>query len=76
MVGVHPPCRQLLTQPTKSCHQQFSKLGHTQELFQRWRSFHFDEATDTTDSYVFCLKQYVQMLEYNKEQGLELLKNT
>ena len=34
-------------------YQQFSKLGHTQEeLFQTWRPFHFDEATDTIDSYV------------------------
>ena len=33
--------------------RQFFKLGQTQEeLFQRWGSFHFDEASDTIDSYV------------------------
>ena len=45
-------------------HRQFSKLGQSQEeLFQGWRSFTFDETTDTIDSYVLILKQCAQMLE-------------
>ena len=39
-------------------------LGQSQEeLFQGWRSFTFDETTDTIDSYVLILKQCAQMLE-------------
>ena len=33
--------------------QRYSKVGNTQEqLFHAWRSFSFDENTDTIDSYV------------------------
>ena len=53
----------------------FSKLGLTQELFQRWRSFQFDEATDTIPSYVLRLKQFAQMSGYNEGQALDLFKN-
>ena len=40
-----------------------SKLRQMQkELFQRWISFQFDEATDIIDSYVLMLKQCAHML--------------
>ena len=33
--------------------QQYSKVGNTHEqLFHAWRSFHFDENTETIDAYV------------------------
>ena len=33
--------------------QQYSKCGNTREqLFHLWRSFHYDENTETIDSYV------------------------
>ena len=32
--------------------QQYSKLGNTRkQLFHAWRSFHFDENTNTIDAY-------------------------
>ena len=37
--------------------QQYSKISNTRELFHAWRSFHFDENTATTDSYVTCIRQ-------------------
>ena len=37
--------------------QQYSKIGHTREqLFHAWRSFHFDENTQTIDAYVYCIR--------------------
>ena len=47
-----------------------------EELFQRWRSFHFDETTDTIDSCGLQLKQCAQMLGYNEGQVLEMFRNT
>ena len=38
--------------------------------------FHFDETTDTIDSYVLQLKQCVQILACNEGQVMELFKNT
>ena len=33
--------------------QQYSKLGNTwEQLFHAWRSFNFDENTETIDAYV------------------------
>ena len=50
---------------------------HKKKIFQRWRSFQFDKATDTTDTHVLRLKQCVQMLRYNKGQVLTTFqKNT
>ena len=60
----------------KTLCRQFSKMGQTQELFQRWRSFQFDEATDTIDSYVLSLKQCTKMIGYNKGHILELFMNS
>ena len=46
--------------------QQYSKFGNTREqYFHAWRSFHYDENTDTIDSYI-----------YKEPQILELFKNT
>ena len=59
----------------KLFHLQFSNLGHTQEeLFQRWKSFHFDETNDTIDSYMLWLKQCAQMLGYSEGQMLNCLR--
>ena len=43
--------------------QQYSKIGNTREqLFHAWRSFHFDENTETLDAYVTCIRQVVVLL--------------
>ena len=37
--------------------QQYSKIGNTgEQLFHAWRSFHFDENTETIDAYVNCIR--------------------
>ena len=41
-----------------------------------WRSFQFDEATDTIDGYIHKVKQVAALLDYGKPQILELFKNT
>ena len=57
--------------------QQYSKLGNTPEqYFHQWRSFYFDENTDSIDSFVTKVSQYAVMLNYGELQILELLKNT
>ena len=38
--------------------QQCSKIGNTiAELFHAWKSFHFDEITETLDAHVTCTRQ-------------------
>ena len=55
---------------------QYSKFGNTREqYFHAWRSFHFDEATDTIDGYIQKVKQVVALLNYGEPQILELFKN-
>ena len=57
--------------------QQYSKFGNTREqYFHAWRSFHFDEATDTVDGYIQKVKQMAALLNYEEPQILELFKNT
>ena len=57
--------------------QQYSKFGNTRkQYFHAWRSFHFDEATDTIDGYTQKVKQVVALLNYGEPQILELFKNT
>ena len=57
--------------------QQYSKFGNTTEqLFHVWRSFHYDENTETIDSYVNRIKQVAVLLIYGERQILELFKNT
>ena len=57
--------------------QQYSKFGSTKEqYFQVWRLFHYDENTDTIDSYISMAKQVAALLNYGEPQILELFKNT
>ena len=57
--------------------QQYSKFLNTREqYFHIWRSFQFDEATDTIDSYIHKVKQVAALLDYGEPQILELFKNT
>ena len=57
--------------------QQFSKIGNTREqLFHAWRSFHFDEDTETIDTYVTGVGQVATLLAYGEPQILEAFKNT
>ena len=54
--------------------QQYSKFGSTREqYFHAWRSFQFDEATDTIDGYIYKVKQVAVLLDYGEPQ---LFKNT
>ena len=56
---------------------QCSKMGNTPEqLFHAWRTFKFDENTDTIDSYVLRMSQVAAMLNYGEMQILENFKNT
>ena len=57
--------------------QQYSKIGNTREqLFHAWRSFNFDENTETIDAYVDCIRQVAALLGYGEPQILEVFKNT
>ena len=56
---------------------QYSKIGNTpKQLFHAWRTFKFDENTDTVDSYVLRMSQVVAILNYGEMQILENFKNT
>ena len=51
----------------KQFRQQYSKIGNTQEqLFHVWRSFHFDENSETLDSYVTDIRQVAVFLGYGE----------
>ena len=53
------------------------KLGNThKQLFHAWRSFTFDENTETIDSYVIRIRQVAILLGYGEPQILEVFKNT
>ena len=57
--------------------QQYSKIGNTREqLFHAWRSFNFDENTETIDAYVTDIRQVATLLGYGEPQILEVFKNT
>ena len=57
--------------------QQYSKFVNTREqYFHIWRSFQFDQATDTIDGYIHKVKQVAALLDYGELQILELFKNT
>ena len=57
--------------------QQYSKFGSSREqYFQVWRSFHYDENTDTIYSYILKIKQVASLLNYGEPDILELFKNT
>ena len=52
-------------------------LGNTREqLFHAWRSFMFDENTETIDSYVIWIRQVANLLAYGEPQIFEVFKNT
>ena len=53
------------------------KIGNTpKQLFHAWRTFKFDENTDTVDSYVLRMSQVAAMLNYGEMLILENFKNT
>ena len=55
--------------------QQYSKFGNTQEqYFHAWRSFQFDESTNTIDSYIHKVKQVVALLNYGNHRSWSCLK--
>ena len=57
--------------------QQYSKIGNTRDqLFHAWRSFSFDENTETIGAYVTCITQVTTLLGYGEPQILEVFKNT
>ena len=57
--------------------QQYSKIGNTREqLFHAWRSFNFDENTETIDAYLHHIRQVAALLGYGEPQILEVFKNT
>ena len=57
--------------------QQYSKMGNTREqLFHAWRSFGFDENTETIDTYVTHIRQVAALLSYGEPQILKVFKNT
>ena len=45
-------------------------------LFHAWRSFMFDENTETIDFYVIQIRQVANLLGYGELQILEVFKNT
>ena len=57
--------------------QQYSKIGNMwEQLFHAWRSFHYDENTETLDTYVTRITQVAALLGYGEPQKLEVFKNT
>ena len=57
--------------------QRYSKLVNTHEqLFHAWRSFNFNENTETIDSYVTQIRQVARLLGYGEPLVLEVFKNT
>ena len=57
--------------------QLYSKVGNAREqLFHKWRSFNFDENTETMDAYVTQIRQVATPLGYGEPQILEVFKNT
>ena len=62
--------QQLDGRPTGTFLTAYSKFGNTREqYFHAWRSFHFDEATDTIDGYIHKVKQVVALLNYGEPQN-------
>ena len=51
--------------------QQYSEIGNTREqLLHAWRSFSFDENTETMEAYVTCIRQVSPLLGYGEKQNL------
>ena len=56
--------------------QRYSKFGNTcEQLFHAWRSFTFDENTETIEFYVIQIRQVATLLGYGKPQISEVFKN-
>ena len=54
---------------------QYSKIGNTPEqLFHAWRTFKFNENTDSVHCYVLRMSQVAAMLNYGEMQILEISK--
>ena len=54
--------------------QQYSKFGSTREqYFHAWRSFQFNEATDTIDRYIHKVKQVAALLNYGEPQNFRIV---
>ena len=52
-------------------------MGNTcKQLFHAWRSFTFDENTETIDFYVIRIRQVANLLGYGDPQILKVFKNT
>ena len=57
--------------------QPYSKIGNTgEQLFHAWRSFNFEENTETIDVYATQIRQVATLLVYGEQQILEVCKNT
>ena len=55
--------------------QRYSKVGNTwEQLLHAWRSFSFDENTETVDSYVTWIRQVATLLGYKEPQSWEYSK--
>ena len=57
-------------------HQYFKFGSSREQYFHVWRSFQYDENTDTIDSYILKIKQVASLLNYGEPGILELFKNT
>ena len=56
---------------------EYLKIGNTTEQrFHAWRTFKFNENTDTVDSYVLRISPVAAMLNYGEMQILENFKYT
>ena len=56
--------------------QKYSKIGNTREqLFDAWRSFHYDENVGMIDAYVNRIRQVAALLGYGELQILKVFKN-
>ena len=57
--------------------QCYSKVGKTcKQLFHAWRSFDFNENTESINAYVTQIRQVATLLGYGEPQILEVFKNT
>ena len=56
--------------------QTLFKKGNTREqLFNAWRSFHYDKSNETLDTYVTRIRQVVALLHYGEQQILDIFNN-
>ena len=54
--------------------QQYSKFGSSREqYFHVWRSFQYDENTDTIDSYILKIKQLASIFNYGEPEILRVI---